>query len=105
AAVAAQRYAASGAGPAERAEALHALLSLIHALDWLDLHDGEDRAAVAAFFAGEFGDPVPIALAGAEPSAQEKGGRRFAAILARARQLIAEERFLHWQVAFPGVWT
>ena len=29
---------------------------------------------------------------------------RFAAILARARELIAEERFLNWEVAFPGVW-
>ena len=30
---------------------------------------------------------------------------RFAELLEQSRQLIAEERFLHWQVAFPGVWS
>ena len=29
---------------------------------------------------------------------------RFAALLCEARHLIAEERFLNWQAAFPGVW-
>ena len=30
---------------------------------------------------------------------------RFAEILRQARELIEEERFLHWQVAFPGIWS
>ena len=30
---------------------------------------------------------------------------RFGAILAQARALVEDERFLNWQVAFPGVWT
>ncbi|MER9924135.1 BREX-1 system adenine-specific DNA-methyltransferase PglX [Mesorhizobium sp. M0048] len=89
----------------EMTETLNALLSLIHALDWLNLRDRGDRAAVSAFFDSQFGDPIQIALRRAEPEAAREDGRRFAAILARARELIDEQNFLHWQVAFPGVWT
>ncbi|MCI0599692.1 MAG: hypothetical protein L0Y60_09240 [Beijerinckiaceae bacterium] len=106
---------------------LDAILSLIHALDWLDLNSPEDRSAVRefskpqsraeadhviprpiavrAFLSGQFGDPVQIAL-GKERIAQgAPGAARFAEILAQARELIAEERFLNWQVSFPGVWA
>jgi hypothetical protein len=111
-------------------EPLDAFLKLFHAIDWLDLRDADDRAAVQAWLDGRFGDPVEIArgrLAVAPPRAEQAelipDGRpqqadmlapgpradarqiaRFAAILARARELIAEERFLNWEVAFPGVW-
>ena len=30
---------------------------------------------------------------------------RFSELLGRARELVAEERFLNWQVVFPGVWS
>ena len=33
------------------------------------------------------------------------GAVPFAEILAAARDLVSEERFLNWQVAFPGVWS
>ncbi|WEJ17616.1 BREX-1 system adenine-specific DNA-methyltransferase PglX (plasmid) [Sinorhizobium sp. K101] len=89
----------------EMTEALNALLSLIHALEWLNLRDRADRAAIHAFFDGQFGDPMQIALRRAEPALTREVGRRFGDILNRARQLIDEENFLHWQVAFPGVWT
>jgi hypothetical protein len=111
-------------------EPLDAFLKLFHAIDWLDLRDADDRAAVQAWLDGRFGDPVEIArgrLAVAPPRAEQveliPNGRpqqadmlapgpradaeqtaRFAGILARARELIAEERFLNWEVAFPGVW-
>ena len=50
---------------------------------------------------------------GTAPVAGEAAGsKRFAMLLERARKLIArarnlasEERFLNWQVAFPGVWS
>jgi hypothetical protein len=90
---------------------LSALLSLIHALDWLRLRSREDVIAVQAYFTGQYGDPVNIALGKIGPLDQKYTGakkaeaERFAAILDRARALIAEERFLHWQVAFPGVWS
>jgi hypothetical protein len=111
-------------------EPLDAFLELYHAVDWLDLREAKDRAAVQAWLDGLFGDPIEIArgrLAVAPPRPEQgeliangrpqQGDmlatgvradagqtRRFAAILARARQLRAEEQFLNWEVAFPGVW-
>jgi len=103
---------------------LDALLAIIHAFDWLGLASREDVAAIQEFMTGQFGDPVKLAM-GAEdpmekreergqatPSTPMKGQKpaqeifaRFVEIHARARRLVEEERFLNWQVAFPGVWT
>ncbi len=84
---------------------LNAVLSLVHALDWLNIRDRDGKAAVQAFFSGTLGDPIEIALGDAGIDRGHRDAARFAEILAEARQLIAEERFLHWQVAFPGVWS
>ena len=83
---------------------LSALLSFIHALDWLNLRDRRSAGVFHAFFDGQFGDPVQIAMGAVEP----RGTRdlsEFLDILNAVRELIREERFLHWQVAFPGVWN
>ena len=83
---------------------LSALLSFIHALDWLNLRDRRSAGVIHAFFDGQFGDPVQIAMGAVEP----RGTRdlpEFLEILNAVRELIREERFLHWQVAFPGVWN
>ena len=101
----AHRSADIFAGVEESTAPLDAFLSLVHALDWLMLRDKADRAAVDAFFDGQFGDPVDIALGKREPGRSREDGRRFADILARAHTLIAEEHFLNWQVVFPGVWS
>lgn len=56
---------------------------------------------------GGFGDPLPIARGRKEPEAlraKPEEAERFHAIWTDARQLIEEERFLNWQIAFPGVW-
>ena len=84
---------------------LDRFLSLVHAFDWLDIRGKDDKAALRAFFDGQFGDPVAIALGdgGIEPGHRE--AERFAGLLDRARRLVEEERFLNWQVAFPGVWS
>lgn len=91
---------------------LTAFLSLIHALDWLDVRHADDKSVVRQFFDGVFGDPVDIALGKANPSdktydtpKRREEAARFTGLLTKARLLIAEERFLHWQVAFPGVWS
>ena len=100
---------------------LDTFLSLLHAFDWLNIKDPEDTAALHAFFEGRLGDPLAIAqgqVEGPDPapvhperSASEvegpatPEGQRFAELLERARTLMAEERFLNWQAAFPGVWT
>ena len=84
---------------------LNAFLSLIHAIDWLDVKAKEDKTALRAFFDGQFGDPVQIAL-GTTPVANGRPeAARFSELFAKARVLIAVERFLNWQVAFPGVWS
>ncbi|WP_137932923.1 Eco57I restriction-modification methylase domain-containing protein [Mesorhizobium comanense] len=83
---------------------LNALLSFIHALDWIDVRDKERKRLIQNFFDGQFGDPVAILLGKISP----KPGRDFEAfeqIFREASELITEQRFLHWQVAFPGVWS
>ena len=84
---------------------LRSFLSLVHALDWLNIRDRDDKAAVSAYFVGTFGDPVDIATGEATISTQSLEAERFAGLLQRALQLAAEERFLNWQTAFPGVWS
>lgn len=89
---------------AEMTAPLNALLSFIHALDWINVRDRDRRRLIHNFFDGQFGDPVDILLGKADP----KPGRdteAFNILLSEVRTLIAEERFLHWQVAFPGVWS
>ena len=87
---------------------LDAILCLVHAFDWLDVRDPADKAALQAFFGGMFGEPADI-ISGDVLGAQELHSaglaERFAELLARARELIAEQRFLNWQVLFPGVWS
>ena len=87
----------------ERTKPLDAFLSLLHALDWLNPGDKEDKKVIHDFFNGYFGDPVEIALG--EAPKKKRGVRRLAALLEKAWILIGKERFLHWQVAFPGVWS
>jgi len=84
---------------------LNAFLSLIHAIDWLDVKAKADKTALRAFSDGQFGDPVQIALGAAPVANGRPEAARFSELFAKARELIAEERFLNWQVAFPGVWS
>ena len=89
-------------------EQLNSILCLVHAFDWLDIHELEDKAAVQAFFTGMFGEPDQIiagnSLNASGPHATEMA-ERFTKILASAQELVAEQRFLNWQVLFPGVWS
>ncbi len=86
---------------------LDGFVSFIHALDWLDLKTKEDKALVRLWLDGRFGDPIPISRGRKSPEegkAKPEEVEAFAAIWERARALIAEERFLNWQISFPGVW-
>ncbi|MCH2236557.1 MAG: BREX-1 system adenine-specific DNA-methyltransferase PglX [Blastomonas sp.] len=120
----AHQSAATWYGVQSQIGPLDSFVSFLHALDWLNLKQAEDKAAVRALLDGQFGNPVEIMLGRQEPvarkSAAAKAGatdrmkkQRFDAnelleaaerILASARALIGEERFLNWQIAFPGVW-
>jgi hypothetical protein len=91
---------------------LDALLCLLHAFDWLEINTRANRVVLESFFTGQFGDPVQIALGKLDPLAKvypssktKAEAQQFAAILTQLRALIAEERFLNWQVSFPGVWS
>src|SRR3546814_11578172 len=102
-----------------------------HALRWLAPLDEPRRRAVDALLDGSFGEPVRITAGWeqpAPPQAKESQGsliefpepeqltigrpsrderqdyESLLALLTETRTLVAEERFLHWQVAFPGVW-
>ena len=83
---------------------LDRFLSLVHAFDWLNVRGKEDKAALRDFFNGQFGDPLEIAQGRVVSGKGAENARRFAALLQRARALVDEERFLNWQVSFPGVW-
>ncbi len=84
---------------------LNAILSLIHALDWIDLKSKEDKLAIQAFFGGQFGDPIAIIMGKTPITNGRAEATRFVEIFERVRTLVDEEGFLHWQVAFPGVWS
>jgi len=84
---------------------LDAFLSLVHAFDWLNIRGREDRAALHAFFDGQFGDPIDIAQDTTEIRIGRPEAARFVELFEAARQLVTEERFLNWQVMFPGVWS
>ena len=84
---------------------LNAFLSLLHAIEWLDLKGKDNVKAIKGFFDSAFGDPFEIALGKRDPKVRDEHGKRFVEILASARELVLEENFLNWQVAFPGVWS
>ena len=85
---------------------LNAFLSLVHAFDWLSIRDRDDQASLCTpYFAGIFGDPIDIASGKSEVLTKVQDGERFADLLDEARQLLDDERFFNWQVAFPGVWS
>ena len=101
----AHRSAETFAQVEEATAPLDAVLSLVHAIDWLEVKDRDGRTALQSFFGGLLGDPIEIALGQAEVSAERPESAHFAELLRKARHLVDEERFLNWQAAFPGVWT
>ena len=84
---------------------IDAFLSLYHAFAWLNPTYREDQAAYQFFLNGRFGDPVEIAKGGDLEADDTEHGARFRRLLDAAREIISEQRFLNWQIAFPGVWS
>ena len=85
---------------------LDAFLSVFLAFDWLRLRDRDDLTAFKSWLAGVFGDPIGVASGKFEARAKvEPHAERFSELLEAARRLVASQRFLNWQVAFPGVWS
>ncbi len=84
---------------------LNSFLSLAHAIEWQNLKGKENKAAIQGFFDGSYGDPFDISMGKREAQLRGESGQLFSEILKEAKQLKKEERFLNWQVSFPGVWT
>ena len=81
-------------------------VSFIHALDWLDLPKAQNPL-ITMWLDKQFGDPFAIARGKLVPEAfrvKPDEAEAFIKIWQAARDLMAEERFLNWQITFPGVW-
>jgi len=90
---------------------LQAMLDFFNAVDWMDLNESE-RKLIESFYGSIYGDPVLVVTGQLDPlerkypsPAVRAEAERFVALLAKIREFLAEERFLNWQVAYPGVWT
>ena len=94
---------------------LNRFLSFWQAVKWLqplpkakDDPEADEAGAFAALMDGNFGDPLAVAAGQVEPKLANGGNGKHVAgvtrLLARAAGVAAQERFLHWEVAFPGVW-
>jgi hypothetical protein len=109
----------SFAGVEETTAALRAFLDLTHAARWLTPDGDAAKLGRDRLFGGLYGSPVRVAAGELSPSGDGGSGlwlhgRRLeaaemqaaaVAFVANARALAAERRFLHWEPAFPGVWT
>lgn len=84
---------------------LDAILSFVHALDWIDPRGKDDKRALQAFFDGTFGDPIEIVEGKRAVTNDKPEAKRFQEILDQAQALIGEQNFLNWQVAFPRIWS
>lgn len=91
---------------------LGGLLSFFHSLDWLQLNSRDNKPLLQSLLSGVYGDPVQITLGKLDPLAKhytsdrvKREAEAVAKLLAQTRELIREERFLNWQVTFPGVWS
>ena len=84
---------------------LDAFLSLFHAFGWLNPSDPGDKIAYRFYLNGRYGDPVDIAQDGFVGSLDTESAAQFSRLLGLARELVSEQRFLNWQIAFPGVWS
>ena len=79
---------------------LEAVLSAIHARHWLGSPPTGDMDVAHDLWRGYWGNPVHV-VTGVVPITAQRLGRT----LARMNAIIAEERFFHWQLACPGLWS
>lgn len=86
-------------------QGLDEILKFVNALDWLKIDTNGKKQAVKSFFDGQLGDPVAILTNEEIPNTDVEYGSEFLSILNEVRDLIKEERFMNWQLAFPGVWS
>ena len=106
----AQRSASLFRTVEEKTKPLNCFMSMLMAFEWMQVpRDGKDGTAIEYWLDGMYGDPVDIALNGLsteedKATNNKDARRRFVRLRAKALSIIEAERFLHWQVTFPGVW-
>jgi len=106
---------------------LTGLLTLVDAVDWQAPKSKLDKATVQELTKGTFGDPIKVAtgatrlvvpaktlvselerkkceLQKTETFTAHDTGSTLEAWLPELKTRFETERFLHWQVAFPGIW-
>ena len=71
----AHRSAEVFAEVAEMTTPLDAFLSLVHAFEWMNIRDSDDKDALSTYFRGIFGDPIDIASGTVEVSMEAEGWR------------------------------
>ena len=117
-------------GVEDRVEPLEGFLNFFHACRWLNPKD-LTRRAYDAILDGGFGDPVRVAAGLDDPERPETKAQStlFSSdspkqlsmgqksvdnvevweeaihLIDEAQKLLMAEKFLHWQIAFPGVWS
>ncbi len=100
----AHRSAAMYANVEDMTGDLDGFVNFVHAVDWLNLNR-EGKALVRLWLDGGFGDPIPIARGLKAPEkAKPEEIAAFTTLWQQAQEIVAEQRFLNWQVSFPGVW-
>ena len=83
-------------------EPLESLLSQFRAFQWMGLRRRDVKRAYNAWLDGVFGSPVEVAR---DPDAAKFKCEELKSVFLEAARIAREEKFLHWEVAYPGVWT
>lgn len=83
---------------------LNRFLQLYHALRWLENGDKERKKAINNFLDGSFGDVIEIAENFELPYKKGQNAELFEQLLEKASQLIDDQKFFNWEVAFPTIW-
>ena len=84
----------------EATRPLSRFLNFVHALRWLNKRDKASKKAIQELLDGQHGDPVKVVGNDNKPPKDETARN----LLEEALSLANAEHFLHWEVAFPGVW-
>jgi len=79
---------------------LETVLSILHASYWLRSVHPKDPHLINELWNGSWGNPIQL-VTGAIPIANQ----RLCQLLEQMKALIAKERFFHWQLAYPGLWS
>ncbi|MEX0999696.1 MAG: restriction endonuclease [Thermodesulfobacteriota bacterium] len=82
---------------------LNDFLQLYQAFRWL-ASTSEEKIVFDSWVLGYYGNPFKIADGTLEVNTEREQVKIFQELLTKARDLIEEERFLNWEVSFPGVW-